>query len=124
MNRGAFCDQILRILGYAPDPGKITPGKMTRFATSERRGDKAGWCTLFDDGEGGVFGCWRQGISGTWQARTPRTPGEQAAFMERIKREREEAAKIDAENKAACRKISAEIWERAGNAKYRLTHTY
>lgn len=116
MNVMAFCDEILSALGYAPDPGKVTPNRLTRFATSDRRGDKAGWCMLFSDGEGGAFGCWRQGISGTWQARTPQTAEEKAAFTSRVKLAREEAASTEAANGAACRKRSDGIWASAMNA--------
>ena len=62
----AFSAAILAALGHAPDV--IEPGRFKRFATSERRGDDAGWCKLFDDLRGGVFGCHRQGISETWSA--------------------------------------------------------
>ena len=48
-----FVGTIRKNLGYAPDPGKILPGKIIRFATSDRKGDNAGWCKLFDDGKVG-----------------------------------------------------------------------
>jgi putative DNA primase/helicase len=49
-----FVDVIRESLGYAPAPVEIVPSKMIRFATSDRKGDDAGWCKLFDDAEGGV----------------------------------------------------------------------
>ncbi len=61
-----FRTSILAVLGHAPDV--IEPGRFQRFATSDRRGDTAGWCKLFDDLLGGVFGCYRQGISEVWNA--------------------------------------------------------
>ena len=61
-----FREAIRAALGYAPDV--IEPGKLHRFATRDRRGDSAGWCKLFDDIRGGAFGCYRQGISETWNA--------------------------------------------------------
>lgn len=57
---------ILAALGHAPE--SIEPGRFHRFATSDRRGDDAGWFKLFDDLRGGVFGCYRQGVSETWSA--------------------------------------------------------
>ncbi|MBN8490983.1 MAG: toprim domain-containing protein [Burkholderiales bacterium] len=39
---------------------------MYRFPTNSRRNDTAGWCKLFADLRGGVFGCYRLGISETW----------------------------------------------------------
>lgn len=62
----AFKSAMLSVLGQAPDV--IEPGRLHRFATSDRRGDDAGWCRLFGDMRGGVFGCHRQGISETWSA--------------------------------------------------------
>lgn len=71
-------------LGYAPDD--IEPGRFHRFATSERRRDDAGWCKLFDDLRGGVFGCYRQGISETWTAerRESMTPVERAKLARQV----------------------------------------
>ncbi|MDE2395486.1 MAG: toprim domain-containing protein [Burkholderiales bacterium] len=62
----AFRAAILAALGHAPDD--IEPGRFHRFATSDRRGDDAGWCRLFADMRGGVFGCNRLGMSETWSA--------------------------------------------------------
>lgn len=61
-----FKDAILASVGSAPE--LIEPGRFHRFSTSNRRNDSAGWCKLFDDLRGGVFGCHRQGISETWSA--------------------------------------------------------
>lgn len=62
----AFKLAMLAALGHAPEA--IEPGRLQRFATSDKRGDSAGWCKFFDDMRGGVFGCFRQGISETWSA--------------------------------------------------------
>ena len=61
-----FRGAILATLGHAPE--LIEPGRFQRFGTSDRRGDDAGWCKLFDDLRGGVFGCYRQGVSESWCA--------------------------------------------------------
>ena len=58
--------KVLAALGGAPEA--IEPGRLHRFATSDKRGDSAGWCKLFDDLRGGVFGCYRQGVSESWSA--------------------------------------------------------
>lgn len=67
----AFHTAILASLDHAPE--HIEPGKLHRFSTSGKRGDLAGWCLLFPDQRGGVFGCHRQGISETWTAKAPAT---------------------------------------------------
>ena len=107
-----FAGTIRANLGYAPDPGEIVPGRMIRFATSDRKGDDAGWCKLFEDAEGGVFGCWRQGITETWQACTNRTQEEQGEFLSRVRQTKGEAAVIEEEIRRECRKKSAELWEK------------
>jgi putative DNA primase/helicase len=68
MNDGvhAFKLAMLAALGHAPEI--IEPGRLQRFATSDKRADSAGWCKLFADLRGGVYGCNRAGMSETWQA--------------------------------------------------------
>jgi len=67
----AFRAAILAALGHAPEV--IEPDRFHRFGTSDRRNDTAGWCKQFTDQRGGVFGCYRQGISETWSAQDQRT---------------------------------------------------
>jgi len=117
-----FAVTIQSSLGASPPTMEILPGKLVRFATSERRGDSSGWCKLFDDGEGGVYGCWRQGISEVWQSGMNRTLGEQSAFLVRVKQAQEEAAVIEAEIRAKCREISADLLDKARDVD--LKHPY
>jgi len=107
-----FIEAIRMSTGGAPPLSEIAPGKLVRFATIDRKSDKAGWCKLFDDGEGGVFGCWRQGISETWQANSVRSPEEEAAFQAKVKQVKGEAATIEQAIRQECRKKSAELWEK------------
>jgi len=117
-----FAATIRVTLGAAPPIVEILPGKLVRFATRDRKGDSSGWCKLFDDGEGGVYGCWRQGISKVWQSGMNRTPGEQSAFLVRVKQAQEEAAVIEAEIRANCREKSADIWDKAHDVE--MKHSY
>ena len=80
----AFPGAILAALGHAPEV--IEPGRFHRFATSDRRGDDSGWCKLFDDLRGGVFGCYRQGMSETWSAadRATMTRDQRAALARQV----------------------------------------
>ncbi len=107
---------ILAALGHAPKV--IVFGKLQRFATSSRRGDSSGWCKLFDDGRGGVFGDWRKGISETWTAcdRRSMTRSERAELARHVdhalaERERVKCAQLatNAERiarlQAACRPL-------------------
>ena len=88
----AFQAAILAALGHAPD--MIEPGRFHRFPTSDRRGDDAGWCKVFDDMRSGVFGCYRMGITETWSAddRSEMTREQRAALARQVmaaSRERE-----------------------------------
>ena len=79
-----FHAAVLAALGHAPDV--IEPGRLHRFATGPKRGDDAGWCKLFPDMRGGVFGCYRAGISETWQAEReqPMTPAQRVALARQV----------------------------------------
>jgi putative DNA primase/helicase len=88
----SFRDTVHGSLGNAPE--HIEPGRFHRFSTNGKRGDTAGWCKLFDDTNGGVFGCMRQGISAAWTAvdRRRLTAAERAEFVRQAQaaaRERE-----------------------------------
>ena len=80
----SFQATILAALGHAPEA--IEPGRLQRFPTNDRRGDTAGWCKLFEDMRGGVFGCYRQGISDTWSAadRATMTREQRAALARQV----------------------------------------
>lgn len=87
-----FRAAVLAALGNAPED--ITPGEFQRFSVNGKRADVSGWCKLFADGRGGVFGCLRQGISQTWAAHSHRfmSPGdriEQAQQIAAAQRQRE-----------------------------------
>ena len=112
-----FLEAIRKTIGGAPPHSEIVPGKLIRFATSERHGDRAGWCKLFADGDGGVFGCWRQGISKTWHSGRHRTPEEQTAFQVRVHQAKEEAATIEQELRHKGRKEAAKLWAKSNDAE-------
>lgn len=110
---------IMSALGAAP--GSIEPGKLHRFATRDRRGDDAGFCKLFDDERGGVYGCNRQfpGQVFTWSAidRDRMTPAERAALTRHIaiaRRDRETAQRAQWQANA-CR--LAKLWGQCLPAK-------
>ena len=50
--REVFIEAVRSTVGGAPSPDTLIPGRMVRFATSDRRGDLSGWAKLFSDGEG------------------------------------------------------------------------
>ncbi|MBM4207426.1 MAG: DUF3987 domain-containing protein [Gammaproteobacteria bacterium] len=74
-------------------PDTIQPGKMHRFPGYDKgRSNDAGWCKLFDDLRGGVFGDFFTGLDEHWQIETERTytAEERAAFKQRIEAERQQ----------------------------------
>lgn len=106
-----FVNAIYEHLGYAP--ANIQPGKMVRFSTSDRKGDKSGWARLFDDGEGGVFGCWRSGVTEVWQAKQPSSEEERQAWKKKIEESKKKAQAELEKQRAECRSKSLWLWEKA-----------
>lgn len=106
----AFKVAILAALGHAP--GVIEPGRLQRFATSDKRGDSAGWCKLFDDERAGVFGDYRQGVSKTWfaEGRQRLTATERAELDRRIAAARAEREAQQRERWAANAERIASLW--------------
>lgn len=52
----------------------MAPGSLIRFSTSDKIGDTSGFCKVFPDGVGAVFGCNRAGTKFTWQMRDSNAP--------------------------------------------------
>jgi putative DNA primase/helicase len=103
-----FRDAI-RAAGMTP-PDHIEPGRFHRFAgVGKRNGNTSGWCKLFADERGGVFGDYACDFADHWQVAhegPAPTPTERAAFRQRI-----EGARAEAE--AARRAEHAEVATRA-----------
>ena len=80
-----FRATVFAALGNAPE--SIEPGRLHRFSTNGKRGDKAGWCQFFADGRAGVFGCWREGTQGVWTATDRRnmSPVQTAELARQVK---------------------------------------
>jgi putative DNA primase/helicase len=82
---GQFRDAIQRA-GLSP-PDTIEPGRFYRFpGDGKRNGNTAGWCKLFDDGRGGIFGDFSSDTVESWQAERPQslTPAEREAFRRQV----------------------------------------
>ena len=109
-----FLDAI-RATGLEP-PSVIEPGKLHRFpGIGKRHSNTAGWCKLFEDGQGGCFGDWSSGLTENWQSKMgqPMSPSERSAFLIHVNKTREEAeAERSSKYKAAAEKAIA-IWNAA-----------
>lgn len=83
--------------GFEYIPDHIEPGKLYRFAGAGKpKSNTAGWCRLFPDCLGGVYGDWAQGFTSVWQSdeRKSLSPEEKKRFkreIEQAQREQREA---------------------------------
>lgn len=122
-NNVFFCERLSDAFVNAglpyptPEP---RPGQLSRFSTNDDPSDLAGWCKVFPDGVGAVFGCHREGLTSTWQKREGNT--QVPTEMERIAaRFKAEAIKDEVETKRATGYANAaqtakQIWDRAIDA--------
>jgi putative DNA primase/helicase len=112
-----FRDAI-RAAGLSP-PATLEPGRFHRFPSEGKtNGNKVGWCKLFDDARGGIFGDFATGAVETWQASQsrPMTLVEREAFRRDVEENRARAeAKRKAEQLEAAR-MASERWAKASPA--------
>jgi putative DNA primase/helicase len=113
-NRSLFIKAIRRE-GMTP-PDHIEPGKIYRFpGAGKPKGNKAGWCLLFADGLGGVYGDYSSNLSKTWQAEKCNTftPEERAAFKKQVEESRKQAEQERKKYQAERAIIARQIYEQA-----------
>lgn len=105
--------------GLTPPAQIIEDGKIHRYPTNGKPGDKSGWYVLHGDGlAAGAYGCWRSGVNETWHASDLNrlTLDERQTHQERLKQlqqQREEEAAHGHEEAAA---RATEIWGSASPA--------
>lgn len=106
----AFRLDMLATLGHAPEV--IEPGKLQRFATRERGRDDAGWCLMFEDRRGGIYGCHRASIQRTWTAHDPHTltPSERAELARQVEAATRQRLTLQRERWAKHAQRNAEVW--------------
>ncbi|MCZ6622831.1 MAG: hypothetical protein O7B35_01130 [Deltaproteobacteria bacterium] len=104
----------IKAVGLEP-PDVIEPGRLHRFSTNGRPGDSAGWCKLFPDMLGGIFGDFRTGLYEVWQAKRDRpfTAAEREAFRQRCEQERREREAEQERRHAEAAKEAAKIFDAA-----------
>lgn len=101
--------------GLTP-PDVIEPGRLHRFpGVGKSNGNRAGWCKLFADGMGGVFGDWSNDLHEVWQAQRdkPLSACERAEWQRQIAeaKRQAEAERAKAHQEAATR--AADLWNEA-----------
>ena len=85
-------------------PDRIEMGKFIRFPGAGKNGrNRAGWCQLFPDGCGGIFGDWATGLNQTWQAKRdkPYTAQDRTEFDRMVKEARRQAEEQRKKEQAA-----------------------
>lgn len=99
INSSTLFPEAIRAAGLSP-PDQIEPGKFYRFPGEGKAPDnRAGWCKLFPDGTGGVFGDFSTDRRDSWQAEQDHTytPQQRAEFKRQIE---EAKAQAEADEKA------------------------
>jgi putative DNA primase/helicase len=84
-NIGQFIE-VMKLAGLSP-PNVIEPGKFHRFPGKFKGNtNNSGWCKLFADGKGGVYGDYSQLLNAKWQAKStaPLTPSRYEAVKRQI----------------------------------------
>jgi P4 family phage/plasmid primase-like protien len=112
-----FCASLPEAFAHAnmTYPNKdIEPGKIVRFSTNGKPGNTAGWCKLFDDGIGAVFGCFREGTLFKWQQRdnnaSPPSKQEREAALAKLELLRQQSERERAAQYAKAAENAAKIW--------------
>ena len=124
-----FCPSLLEAFASVamtyPDK-EIVPGKLARFPTNGKRGDTAGWCKLFPDGVGAVFGCNREGTEFVWQLRDTNAPPpskqERQAARAKYEQARQQAERERADEHASAAATAANRWR--DTCELDRTHDY
>lgn len=106
--------QTLQAAGLTP-PDTLIPGKLHRCPSNDRHSDKAGWCKLFDDGMGGVYGDHRSSTSETWQFRQAdrMSDADRESFRQQVEQARRERDAEQARSHREAAKKAVELWNRA-----------
>lgn len=105
--------EAIRAAGLEP-PDCIEPGRMMRFpGHGKGSGNRSGWCRLFPDLAGGVFGDWSTGFSEAWQAGAPESPADRKRWLAEIEKAKREAERARHEAQSKARERAERIWQRA-----------
>lgn len=118
--------QAMRQAGLTP-PADIQADQWTRFpgiGHEHNRADTAGWCKLFADGRGGVYGDWRQGLCENWfdrQAHSQMSLAQRTELQTQTRTELENARKLHAQSQARAAARAQAIWDSSPQADDPIT---
>lgn len=103
---------------YGLEPGTLRPG-MNRFPGDGKNScNKAGWCNVFADRRGAVFGDWTSGLHVVWQAKRdkPYSPAERKAWNHCVSAAKALAEKERQSKWAEAQVTALAIWDTASDA--------
>jgi len=112
-------DAMIRA-GVTPPSQMVMDGKIHRYATGDKRGDKSGWYVAYSDGvPAGSFGCWRSLGEGAvaWRADIghPLSYDEERAFAARQVQAKAMREAENARIKIEGARAAQERWENASS---------
>jgi len=108
-------DDAIRANGMNP-PNNLKPCEICRFpGAGKEETNRAGWCFLFDDGNGGVIGDYSRNLKVVWQKKRekPMTPEELAAFNKKAEEARQIVDAERAKTQAVASNKANEIWQQS-----------
>ena len=111
--------EAIRSCGLNP-PGQIVPGEFHRFpGVGKSIGNTAGWCKLFPDGLGGIFGDHSTELSESWLAgqERPWTKAEREAFRQHVNAARRQAEDARLKDQLAAAIKARNRWKAASKEK-------
>ncbi len=95
-------------------PDHIEPGRIHRIpGAGKPPSNRAGWCKVFEDGHGAVFGDWSTGLQETWQARKPKDANELARWRAMAEQAQAEAAAQRHQKAAKAAQSALDTWTQA-----------
>lgn len=97
-------------------PEHIEPDKFYRFpGQGKGQSNEAGWCKLFPDGMGGVFGDYSTGLSESWQAKRekPHSASEREVFKRQTAEARQQAEAAEKVRHAEAAEQATALWNEA-----------
>lgn len=105
--------QAISDAGLMP-PDLIQPGMIHRFpGEGKSNGNKAGWCMLFDDANGGIYGDWSTGLEGDWHENREFTLEEKTVFAKEREQARKKLALERKETQSIAAQAAHELWDKA-----------
>ncbi len=78
--------EAIRRSGLSVPSEIVADGKIHRFSTNGKRSDLSGWYVVHTDGiAAGAFGCWRQGFTHNWCAKSDHTMTDAERYGHRLR---------------------------------------